>query len=83
MFGVLAGLQGGRMAANLPTPLMGIEERLNIFAYMLWVVVLALGMLRARRVSRASAAEEAPARQWTQQIPQRSPAGVGVKGSGD
>jgi Protein of unknown function (DUF998) len=48
VFGALAGLQGGQMAANLPTPWMGVEERLNIFGYMLWVVVLAIGLLRAQ-----------------------------------
>jgi hypothetical protein len=48
VFGALAGLQSGQMAANLPTPWMGVEERLNIFGYMLWVVVLAIGLLRAQ-----------------------------------
>jgi Protein of unknown function (DUF998) len=51
VFGALAGLQGGQMAANLPTPWMGVEERLNIFGYMLWVVVLAIGLLRAHGAS--------------------------------
>jgi Protein of unknown function (DUF998) len=44
--GTLAGLDGSRLAANLPTPWMGITERINIFAYMLWVVVLAILLLR-------------------------------------
>jgi hypothetical protein len=44
VFGALAGMQSGQMAANLPTPWMGVEERLNIFGYMLWVVVLAIGL---------------------------------------
>lgn len=48
VFGALAGAQSGQMAANLPTPWMGVEERLNIFGYMLWVVVLAIGLLRAK-----------------------------------
>jgi hypothetical protein len=48
VFGALAGLQSGNMATNLPTPWMGVEERLNIFGYMLWVVVLAVGLLRAQ-----------------------------------
>jgi hypothetical protein len=47
VFGALAGLQSSNMANNLPTPWMGVEERLNIFAYMLWIVVLAIGLLRA------------------------------------
>jgi hypothetical protein len=37
------------MAANEPTPWMGIEERINIYATMLWVAVLAIGLLRAQK----------------------------------
>jgi hypothetical protein len=46
LFGALAGLQAGPMTANLPTPWMGVEERLNIFGFMLWVAVLAVMLLR-------------------------------------
>jgi hypothetical protein len=46
--GTLAGLDGPRVAANLPTPWMGVWERINIFGYMLWVVVLAISLLRAQ-----------------------------------
>jgi hypothetical protein len=48
VFGVLASLQAGRMVANQPTPWMGIEERINIYATMLWVAVVAIGLLRAQ-----------------------------------
>jgi hypothetical protein len=48
VFGVLASLQVNQMAANEPTPGMGIEERINIYATMLWVAVLAIGLLRAQ-----------------------------------
>ncbi|NJO72639.1 MAG: DUF998 domain-containing protein [Leptolyngbyaceae cyanobacterium RM1_406_9] len=48
VFGILAGLDGSRLEANLPTPWMGVWERINIFAYMLWVVVLATALLRGR-----------------------------------
>jgi hypothetical protein len=51
VFGALAGVQGGQMAVNLPTPWLGVEERLNIFGYMLWVVALAIGLLRAQGAS--------------------------------
>jgi Protein of unknown function (DUF998) len=44
--GTLAGLDAPRLATNLPTPWMGVWERINIFAYMLWVVVLAIALLR-------------------------------------
>lgn len=46
--GTLAGLDGSRLAANLPTPWMGVWERINIYAYMLWVVVLSIVLLRGR-----------------------------------
>jgi hypothetical protein len=52
VLGVLASLQAGRMAANQPTPWMGIEERINIYATMLWVAVLAIGLLRAQEEAR-------------------------------
>jgi hypothetical protein len=48
VFGVLTTLQVGRMAANEPTPWMGVTERINIYATMLWGAVLAIGLLRAQ-----------------------------------
>lgn len=48
VFGVLTGLQAGQMVANQPTPWMGVKERINIYATMLWVTVLAIGLLRAQ-----------------------------------
>jgi hypothetical protein len=51
VFGTVAGLDGPRLAANLPTPWMGVTERINIFGYMLWVVVLAVALLRAQGAS--------------------------------
>ncbi len=47
VFGALAGLQIPQMAANEPTPGMGLEERVNIYATMLWVALLAIGLMRA------------------------------------
>jgi hypothetical protein len=46
-FGVFTGLDAPRIAANLPTPWVGVWERINIGAYLLWVVVLAVTLLRA------------------------------------
>jgi Protein of unknown function (DUF998) len=37
-FGVLTGLDGPDISANLPTPLVGVWERINIGAFMIWVV---------------------------------------------
>jgi hypothetical protein len=47
LFGILAGFEGPRIAANLPTPWLGVYERINIFGYLLWVVVLAIALLRS------------------------------------
>jgi hypothetical protein len=46
VFGVLSGLQGGRAEANLPTPWIGLEQRINAYVFMLWIAVLAIGLLR-------------------------------------
>jgi hypothetical membrane protein len=48
VFGALAGLDGPRLAAQLPTPWLGVTERINVFGYLLWVVVLAMTLLRVR-----------------------------------
>jgi len=47
VFAVLTGLDIPRLAANQPTPWMGLWERITIFGYLLWGVVLAIGLLRA------------------------------------
>jgi hypothetical protein len=51
VFGALTGLQGPRLAANLPTPWLGVMERMNIYSSMLWVLVLAIALLRAEKGS--------------------------------
>jgi hypothetical protein len=48
VFGVLTGLDQPRLEANLPTPWMGLWERIDIFATMLWIAVLAIALLRTR-----------------------------------
>ncbi len=45
---VLTGLDGPRIAANLPTPWIGVWERIFIGVFLLWVVVLAVVLLRAQ-----------------------------------
>jgi uncharacterized protein DUF998 len=46
-----------RLAANLPTPWLGVVERIDVGGYLLWVAVLAIGLLRAtRRGTRAAGA---------------------------
>jgi hypothetical protein len=48
-FGALAGLDGPRIAVNLPTPWVGVWERINIGVFLLWVVVLAIVLLRVEQ----------------------------------
>lgn len=42
LFGMLTGLQGPNLPANLPTPGIGVYERINIGAFLLWIAVLAV-----------------------------------------
>ena len=46
VFGVLAGRDAPRIEANLPTPWLGVTERINIGVFLLWVVVLAIELLQ-------------------------------------
>jgi hypothetical protein len=41
IFGALVGQMAPRVAAQLPTPWMGIMERVSVYAPMVWVAVLA------------------------------------------
>lgn len=44
VFGTLTAMQGKALAANEPTPWIGLTERICIGAFLLWVVVLALAL---------------------------------------
>ena len=50
VFGALTGMEGPAIAKNLPTPWIGVWERINIAAFMLWVIVLSSAILRRRSV---------------------------------
>jgi hypothetical protein len=52
VFGALTSSQAGRITTNEPTPWAGIEERLNSYGIMVWVVALAVGLLRAQEGAR-------------------------------
>jgi hypothetical protein len=45
LFGSLAGSQGAALAAGQPTPLLGLMERINIYCFMLWVVIFAVVLM--------------------------------------
>ena len=46
VFGILTTMESDELAANLPTPYLGIWERINMAAYMLWVIVFAIKLLK-------------------------------------
>ena len=47
IFGVSTAPQAAAMIAGRPTPWLGLTERINIYTFMIWVVVLAITLLRA------------------------------------
>jgi hypothetical membrane protein len=47
--GGYSGTQAPRVAAQLPTPWMGTIERVSVFLPLIWILVLAVVLLRARR----------------------------------
>ena len=49
VFGTLTGIKSPQLAANLPTPWMGVWERINIGVFLLWVIVLAIVLLRLEK----------------------------------
>lgn len=49
-FGVLIGTEAPGIPRNLPTPYIGTWERINIGAYMLWVIVFAVALLNRKAV---------------------------------
>ena len=54
----LTALDAPRIDANLPTPWAGVSERLNIGGWLLWVVVLAVMLLRSTPPRAAAATTE-------------------------
>jgi hypothetical protein len=53
-FGALTFLDAPKIAANLPTPWIGVWERINIGVFLLWVVVLATTLLRVKDAAAAT-----------------------------
>lgn len=46
IFGLLTSLQVPELSANLPTPWMGLKERVNIYLTMLWFAVASITLLQ-------------------------------------
>lgn len=49
-FGILTGMSAPDVNANLPTPLVGVKEMIMLGVFFLWVVVLAIILLRKEKV---------------------------------
>ena len=49
--GVWTGTYASQVQANLPTPGVGVWERINIAAFMLWVAILATALLRGSKTT--------------------------------
>jgi hypothetical protein len=54
VFGVLTGMDAPLLQANLPTPWVGVWERISIAVDMLWVAVLAVTLLRVQETAAVS-----------------------------
>jgi hypothetical membrane protein len=46
VFGAYTGTQAARVQEQLPTPWLGIAERISVYSPMLWILVLAIVLLR-------------------------------------
>lgn len=47
-FGAWSGAEASRVERGLPTPWVGVKERIMVYGYQLWFVALALALLRRR-----------------------------------
>lgn len=50
VFGFLTFLDAPKLDKNLPTPFIGIWERINIGVFLLWVIVLAVVLMRRKQL---------------------------------
>ena len=48
VFGALTGMEAPKVPEGKPTPWMGLFERINLYAWLLWIAVLAVLLLRTR-----------------------------------
>lgn len=53
VFGIISFLDAPELAANLPTPWLGVWERVNIFGYLLWIVILSILLLKTEKRTHA------------------------------
>jgi hypothetical protein len=58
VFGALPGTQAAAIAAGQPTPWWGLIERVGVYAPVLWVLVLAVVLLRQRSALQSETASQ-------------------------
>ncbi|HSD15338.1 MAG TPA: DUF998 domain-containing protein [Flavobacterium sp.] len=46
LFGILTGMGSSNLEANLPTPMMGLWERINQYIFFIWVILLSLQLIK-------------------------------------
>jgi hypothetical protein len=46
VFGILAGMDGPKIAENQPTPLAGVWERINLLTYFIWIIIFTVKLLQ-------------------------------------
>ena len=61
-FGALTFPSTDAIATGQPTPWVGVWERINIFMYLQWIAVLAIRLMREKRVAHRSVPDEASRR---------------------
>jgi hypothetical protein len=54
VFGALTGMESPRIPKGEPTPWLGLSERISIGAWLVWMVVLAIILIREQRVVTAA-----------------------------
>jgi hypothetical protein len=62
VFGGLTGAQAANLVDGESTPLMGVYERVNVGAWLLWIAVLSVMLLRGREDRASRAPETRPSR---------------------
>ena len=50
-FGALTSIEAPNISTNGPTPNIGIWERINIGAFMLWVIILSVNLLNKKKLA--------------------------------
>jgi hypothetical protein len=50
-FGILTSLETPGITTNMATPMIGVWERINIGTYMIWMIVLAVLLMKRDRTN--------------------------------